>query len=283
MRTILLNRVSWGAVLSGVVVALVAHLILNMIGIGVGASTLEPAAGAAANPSPATFSIGAGVWWTVSGIIAALAGGYAAGRLAGKPKESTAAWHGLVAWALTTLVIFYLLTSTVGSLVGGAFRTVATAAGGISSTTAAAVQTAVNNAPDPFSSIEQSLRSATGGNDPATLRDASIAAMRAAVSGDPGQVADARQRAVDAIAKAQNVSPEQARAQVQKYEEQYRETVESAKQKAAQTAETAAKAVSRGALFGSLALLLGALAGWFGGRMGAVDPTLTARFARRQS
>jgi len=77
MRTILLNRVSWGAVLAGVVVALVAHLILNMIGIGIGASTLEPTAGAAANPSPSSFSIGAGVWWTISGIIASLAGGYA--------------------------------------------------------------------------------------------------------------------------------------------------------------------------------------------------------------
>jgi len=48
------------------------------------------------------------------------AGGYAAGRLAGKPKESTAAWHGLTAWALTALVIFYLLTTTVGGLLGGA-------------------------------------------------------------------------------------------------------------------------------------------------------------------
>ena len=54
------------------------------------------------------------------------------------------------------------------------------------------------------------------------------------------------------------------------------QTVEQAKQQAAQAAETAATAVSRGALFGALGLLLGAVAGWFGGRMGAVEPTLTA-------
>ena len=36
-RTILINKISWGAVLAGVVVALVAQLILNMIGIGIGA------------------------------------------------------------------------------------------------------------------------------------------------------------------------------------------------------------------------------------------------------
>ena len=88
VRSIAINDISWGAVLAGVVVALVAQLILNMIGIGVGASTLDPGAGPNENPSAQGFSIGAGIWWTVSGIVAALAGGYVAGRLSGKPKPS---------------------------------------------------------------------------------------------------------------------------------------------------------------------------------------------------
>jgi hypothetical protein len=50
-RTIMLNRISWGAVLAGVVVALVTQLILNLFGIGIGAATLDPAAGSAENPS----------------------------------------------------------------------------------------------------------------------------------------------------------------------------------------------------------------------------------------
>src|SRR5262245_25825705 len=89
VRSIMINRISWGAVLAGVVVALVAQLILNMIGVGIGASTLEPGPGADANPSARGFSIGAGLWWTVSGVLAALAGGFAAGRLSGQPKESS--------------------------------------------------------------------------------------------------------------------------------------------------------------------------------------------------
>ena len=36
VRTVVLNRISWGAVLAGVVLALVTHLILNMIGLGIG-------------------------------------------------------------------------------------------------------------------------------------------------------------------------------------------------------------------------------------------------------
>ena len=55
-RTIMLNRVSWGAVLAGVVVALVTQLILNLLGIGIGAATLDPAAGLAENPSASSFS-----------------------------------------------------------------------------------------------------------------------------------------------------------------------------------------------------------------------------------
>ena len=208
----------------------------------------------------------------------------AAGRLSGKPKESTAAWHGLVAWALTALVVFYLLTSAVGGILGGAFRTMTSVAGNVASTAGGAVQTATQAAApslaagvtDPFSSIEQAVRSAAGGNDPATLRDAATTAVRATVTGDQGKVEEARERAAQAIAKAQNIPVDQARTQVQQYEQQYRETVDAAKRKATEAADLAAKTVSRGALFGSLALLLGALAGWFGGRMGAVEPTLTA-------
>src|SRR5215216_4967743 len=258
-RTIMLNRVSWGAVLAGVVVALVTQLVLNLLGIGIGAATLDPAAGAGENPSVTSFSIGAGVWFALSGILASLAGGYAAGRLAGKPKESTAGWHGLTAWALTTLVIFYLLTSTVGGILGGAYRTLSSALGGVAQTVGTTAQTVaqvaapnLSRVTDPFSSIEQSVRGATGGNDPAALRDAAVAAVRAAVTGNQQQAQEARERAAEAIAKAQNVPVEQARTQVQQYEQQYRQSIEQAKHQAAQAADTAAKAVSRAALLGAI-------------------------------
>jgi hypothetical protein len=281
-RTIMINKVSWGAVLAGVVVALVTQLILNMLGIGLGAATLDPGTGD--NPSASSFSIGAGLWFALSGILAAFAGGYASGRLAGKPKESTAGWHGITTWALTTLVIFYLLTSTVGGILGGAYRTLTSALGGVASTVGSTAQTAaqvaapnLSRVTDPFSSIEQSLRGATGGNDPAALRDAAVAAVRALVTGNPQQAQEARERAAQALARAQNIPIEQARTQVQQYEQQYRQAVDQAKQQATQAADAAATAVSRASLFGALGLLLGAVAGWFGGRMGAVEPTLTAR------
>jgi hypothetical protein len=105
--------------LAGVVVALVTQLILNLIGIGIGAASFDATLNT--NPSGAAFSIAAGIWWALSGILAALVGGYTAGRLSGQPTETSGPWHGLTAWALATLLVFYLLSTSVGVIVGGAF------------------------------------------------------------------------------------------------------------------------------------------------------------------
>lgn len=274
-RTVLINNVSWGAVFAGVVAALAIQLVLNLLGIGIGASTLEPGTGD--NPSAMALSAGAGAWWAASGIIAAFLGGYIASRLSGRPKESTGGWHGLIAWAATTLVVFYLLTTAIGGIIGGAFSAVGGALGGLGQTAATAAQTAaptLATTPDPFAQIEQSLRSATG-EDPAALRDASVSAVRAVVTGDPSQAADARERAAQTLAKAQNIPVEEARSRVSEYENRYRQSVEQAKQSAIRAAEVTVKAVTRGSLLASIALLLGAFAAYFGGRAGTVDPTVS--------
>lgn len=276
VRTVLINKISWGAVIAGVVVALVTQLLLNLIGIGIGASAVDPVNGD--NPSATTLSVSAGIWWALSGIIAAFIGGYVASRLSGRPVESTGGWHGLTCWATTTLVLFYLLTSAIGSLAGGAFSTVGAALGGVKQTATSAAQAAAPAlaAADPFRSIEQALQSSIG-NEPAELRDAAITAMRALVTGDPSRVDEARERAAQALARAQHIDVNEARARVAEYERQYHESVDRLKQQAKEAADKAARAVSRGALLGSVALLLGAIAAWFGGRIGAVDPTVTAR------
>ncbi len=110
----------------------------------------------------------------------------------------------------------------------------------------------------------------------AALRDAAISAVRATMTGDPAQANQARERAVQALARAQNISPDEARGRIVQYEQQYRDAAAQARR----AADRAARVVSRGALFGFFALLLGAAAAWFGGRMGAVDPTVTSNYMR---
>jgi hypothetical protein len=285
VRTIALNQVSWGAVFAGATIALVMQMILNMVGIGVGLSTVDVVAGEA--PSPGSLSVGAGIWWVISGILAAAVGGYIAGRLSGKASQSTTAYHGLIAWAVSTLVVVYLLSSAASGLIGGALSAASSALGGAGKAVGGSIQTAVqtaapslNNANDPMATIESKVRSASGGQDPAALRDAAATAVRAALSGDPAQQGAAIDKAADALAKAQNISLDEAKAQVAQYQQQYREAVAKAKEQAKHVADSTARTVSRGALFGALALLLGALAAFFAGQFSAVRPTVTSGPAR---
>jgi hypothetical protein len=122
-HTIMINRVAWGAIFAGVVVALVVQVVLTMLGAGLGIATLDP--GTPDNPAASTFSITAAIWFVVAGIIAAFAGGYIAARMSGRTVPTTGALHGLTTWAVTTLIVLYLLSTAVGSLVGGAFSGVA--------------------------------------------------------------------------------------------------------------------------------------------------------------
>jgi hypothetical protein len=180
------------------------------------------------------------------------------------------------------LVVLYLLTTAAGSLIGGAFSTVSGAVGGLGRTAtsvAESVAPAVSEVADPFGEIEQEIRGATGGTDPQALRDAAVTAVRAALTGDEAQAEAAREEAASALAQARNVPVEEARRQIQQYEEQYRAALESGRQRATEAADAAASVVSRGALFGFVALVLGALAAWFGGRAGTVPPTATSGVA----
>lgn len=281
-RSIMINQISWGAVLAGVVVALVTQLILNMIGIGVGAATLDPGSGD--NPQASTFSLGAAIWFGVASILAALIGGYVASRLSGRPKESTGGWHGLTAWAVTTLVIFYLLTTTIGSIIGGAYQSITSVVGGVANAAGGAVQTAAEAAPedaDPMAAIEQAIRGATGGADAGGVLDGAVASVRAALTGDPAQSEEARETAAQSLAEAQGIPIEEARTRITEYETQYRETAENVQETVTETADAATEVVSRGVLYSALGLVLSGIAAWIGGRMGTVDPTITARVGRR--
>jgi hypothetical protein len=184
---------------------------------------------------------------------------------------------------VTTLVILYLLTTSVGALIGGAFSGLSSVIGGMgqtAATAATAAAPAIANAGNPMSAIEQQIRGTTG-NDPKALQDAAVAAVQAAVTGDQAKVADARNRAADAVAKAQGIPVEQARGQVEQYEKTYRDNIAAAKKQALDAAQAATTAVSAGAILGFLALALGAIGAWFGGVAGTKPNTRSETTAHR--
>jgi hypothetical protein len=161
-------------------------------------------------------------------------------------------------------------------MLGGAGKAIGSSA----QTAVQAAAPSLNSISDPMSRIADQVRSASGGQDPAALRDAAATSVRAALSGDPGQQAAATDKAAEALAKAQNIPVDQAKAQIAQYQQQYKEMVAKAKEQAKEAADATARTVTRGALFGSLALLLGALAAFFAGQAGAVVPTIDQYSAR---
>jgi hypothetical protein len=249
-RTILINRVSWSAVFSGVALALAVQIVLNLLGIGVGAASIDPLKGD--SPSGTALSVGALAWWTVAGIIASFIGGAAAGRLAGEPRESTAGWHGLTSWAATVVIIALAITLGVGKVIGGTMN--------LAGLSGAAYAGANGDQVPGFSDM---INRATGVNAN-IIGSAASSAGSAIMSGNPADIDAAREKAAQALAQSKGIPIDQARQQVRSDEMSVR-----------QSADTTAKNVSRGALLSAFALILGAIAAWVGGRSGAVKPTVT--------
>ncbi|KQV71650.1 hypothetical protein, partial [Rhizobium sp. Root1220] len=236
----LLNRICWGAVFAGVAIALAAQFLLNLLGVGIGAAVLDPAT--TDNPTASSFSIIGGLWFVVAGIVASFIGAYVASRLSRRPSETTGGFHGITSWAVTTLVVLYLLTTSVGALVGGAFSGLASVVGSAGQATATAVSAAAPAlaSSNPMAAIESQIRDSSGGTDPQALQAAAVSAMRAVTTGDQSKIAEAKASAAEALAKAQNIPVDQARAKVDEYEASYRDTVEAAKQQALNAAQTTA-------------------------------------------
>jgi hypothetical protein len=120
MRFVMMNRVAWGPVWAGVAMILVVQLVLNLGGLGIGfASSSSDATGQVSS----NFSMGAAIWWTITGIIASYIGGYASGRLSGDPVESTTAWHGLTSWAVSVIILACFIMAGAGAVMGGVLNT----------------------------------------------------------------------------------------------------------------------------------------------------------------
>ncbi len=145
-----IKRISWAAVFAGVVITLVTQLLLSILGLGIGASTVDPMT--EQNPG-AGVATGAAIWFVVSTLISLFAGGWVAGRLAGMPRATDSLLHGVLTWGTATLLLFYFLTSSVGSLIGGTFRVLGS---GLSAATSGAIAAAPSVAGAAKDQLQQS-------------------------------------------------------------------------------------------------------------------------------
>jgi hypothetical protein len=268
-RTLLRNRVSWGAIFAGVAAALAVELLLYILGVGVGASSFS-VMNTAGNPTVGGFSIDASIWWVVSGIIASFVGGLVAGRLCGAGSRSTASWHGFVTWAATTLAGAYLLATVAGGLLGGTFNALGTTLGGVgkaatSAVSAAATGGAQNADGDP---LQAQVRRLVNPNDAQSVEGNIASYIRATVSGNQQAATAAHDQAVNDLSRVANISQDEAKTRIQQAAQQYQQTLDQAKQDAAKAGQAARSGVAQAGIYGFVALVIGAIAAWIGGAIG---------------
>lgn len=135
------SAVSWAAILAGAAGAAALSLILLILGVGLGLSSVSP--WSHAGVSATTLGASTIAWLAFTQLAASGMGGYLAGRLRTKWAAAQTdeiyfrdTAHGFLAWAVASLVSAALLSSVIGSIVGGAAKVGAAAAGGVAATAA---------------------------------------------------------------------------------------------------------------------------------------------------
>jgi hypothetical protein len=110
------DRVRWGPIISGLVVALATQLILSALGAAIGASFLSGSGAPRTNAPDVGTSVG--IWSIISLLIALFIGSWVAARASGPMNRNTALLNGAILWATTLALGSWLLASGVTGALG---------------------------------------------------------------------------------------------------------------------------------------------------------------------
>lgn len=259
---------SWGAILAGAAVALGTSSILFVIGSGLGFAAISP--WPHQSVSAVTFTITGAIWLILTQWLSATLGGYIAGRLRQRWLATHAhevffrdTAHGLVAWAVATVVIAAVAAGSVRSLEGHEGD----------SMTAVAMNAEVQYQVDRLFRVPPAAGEPGAGrnslNDTSSLNAASTGAEHIALAAmATGAMSDEdRQYLAASVAAVGGIAPEAAGKRVDSFIAALNEA--QAKFKAA--ADRARQLAAEAAIYTGLAMLIGAfcasVAAALGGRL----------------
>jgi hypothetical protein len=101
------GRLHWGAVISGVLLALAVHIVLGLFGA---------AFGFAAEPADSKgVGAGAAIWALLTPFVASWLGAWLAVKMAGARDEANASLHGVIVWCIGLIAGAIFLTGTLAS------------------------------------------------------------------------------------------------------------------------------------------------------------------------
>jgi hypothetical protein len=247
---------SWPAIIAGAFVAIGASLILLALGSGLGFASISPWADRGV--SATTFVVTTAIWLIVTQWISAALGGYIAGRLRTRWHgththeiffRDTA--HGLVTWAVATVVVAALVGSSMHSVVAGGVH----AASEVTSASATGLMSS-SSSPITLYGIDRLFRSANpadnsqSGSDP-RVETHHIMANALATGGLPE--AD-RTYLAGVIAAKTGISPSEAQMRLDDWVSKGMD----AEAKVKAEADKARIATAQAATYTALSLLIGA-------------------------
>jgi hypothetical protein len=262
------SAISWGPIIAGAFAASSLSFILMLLGSGLGLSMVSPWSGSGA--SVTTFAVSTAVWLVVVQWLSSGVGGYLAGRLRTKWVDihtdevffrDTA--HGLLAWALATLLVVGVLGSALTSMLGSGVQAASTVVSGaaMGASAGASANAGVAPADNATSYLVDSLfrpadasklAAANPENDAAATAQASHILIASAGAGEVS--ADDKAYLSQLVAARTGLSEADAKTRV----DTLLAKAQDAKVKAKQAADTARKASATFALLGALSLVIGA-------------------------
>ncbi len=272
--TIISHRFShavWGAIFSGAFIVVVSQMILAFLGASIGLSTLNIVQG----NNIKALSIGAIIWWIISGCIAFYLGGLVSGRFSGIPRRIDGMLHGLTSFAITTIFSFLFLTTSLGAVIAGGLGLFNS---GIQSAAAAApsIANGVQSILPPemvnggMENVRNEIRQVYSQiQNPQQRQNLSDALMALATTKD---IESQKQQVVTILTQSGSINQAQAQHMVNRWSkdiQDLKQNVQEAEQTAAQSAQNASRAAAGMAFASFIMLILGAFfAGW-GGAVGA--------------
>ncbi len=119
VMTLPTDRVRWGPIWAGLLAAFFTLLVLSLLGLAIGASTVNAgqAAQGSVNQNAGSYSA---IWAGISAIIAFLIGGYVAGRTAAVHERGWAAPNGALVFLLALPLLLWLASQGLGAVIGNA-------------------------------------------------------------------------------------------------------------------------------------------------------------------
>lgn len=107
-------RLQWSAVITGVIVALAAHIVIGLVGAALGFAARQADSGA--------LGAGAAIWGLITPFVATLLGAWVACRIATQLDAAGSNLHGVVVWCIGLIAGALFLTGLMatGAMTAGA-------------------------------------------------------------------------------------------------------------------------------------------------------------------